>query len=190
MHTCFHRRDIYVLRGDCRQQKHTQHAPSTKTEHDYFNDWIKKTVAQMVNPRDVTGEQRRRRRRKRRRKRRRRRRSRRRRRHPVRVMKINTSGTLVTAPSDAWRYWVSAKTGWPGIGTLWMGETAILIFIFYLSMAPRATVWADPSLRYTLRIIGPLCNQPCKQSNSFLCFLLFLFRLTHLHVFQRPTSSL
>ena len=28
--------------GECRQQKHTQHAPSTKTECDYLNDWIKK----------------------------------------------------------------------------------------------------------------------------------------------------
>ena len=26
----------------CRQQKHTQHAPSTKTECDYLNGWIKK----------------------------------------------------------------------------------------------------------------------------------------------------
>ena len=30
--------------GECRQQKHTQHAPSTKTECDYLNGWIKKTV--------------------------------------------------------------------------------------------------------------------------------------------------
>ena len=26
------------LTGECRQQKHTQHAPSTKTECDYLND--------------------------------------------------------------------------------------------------------------------------------------------------------
>ena len=30
--------------GECRQQKHTQHAPSTKTECDYLNGWTKKTV--------------------------------------------------------------------------------------------------------------------------------------------------
>ena len=30
------------LTGECRQQKHTQHAPSTKTECDYLNGWIKK----------------------------------------------------------------------------------------------------------------------------------------------------
>ena len=28
--------------GECRQQKHTQHAPSTKTECDYLTGWIKK----------------------------------------------------------------------------------------------------------------------------------------------------
>ena len=27
---------------ECQQQKHTQHAPTTKTECDYFNGWIKK----------------------------------------------------------------------------------------------------------------------------------------------------
>ena len=30
--------------GECHQQKHTQHAPSTKTECDYLNGWIEKTV--------------------------------------------------------------------------------------------------------------------------------------------------
>ena len=28
--------------GECRQQEHTQHAPSTKTECDYLYGWIKK----------------------------------------------------------------------------------------------------------------------------------------------------
>ena len=30
--------------GECQQQKHTRHALSTKTECDYLNGWIKKTV--------------------------------------------------------------------------------------------------------------------------------------------------
>ena len=30
--------------GECRQQKRTQHAPSTKMECDYLNGWTKKTV--------------------------------------------------------------------------------------------------------------------------------------------------
>ena len=37
--------------GECRQQKHTQHAPSTKTECDYLNGWIKKrSHAQKSHP--------------------------------------------------------------------------------------------------------------------------------------------
>ena len=53
--------------GECRQQKHTQHAPSMKTECDYLNGWIKKrshtqkSHPKMVNPRDIAGEHRRRR---------------------------------------------------------------------------------------------------------------------------------
>ena len=52
--------------GECRQQKHTQHAPSMKTECDYPNGWIKKrshtqkSRPKMVNPRDIAGEHRRR----------------------------------------------------------------------------------------------------------------------------------
>ena len=48
--------------GECRQQKHTQHAPSTKTECDYHNGWIKKrshtqkSLPKVVNPRDIAGE--------------------------------------------------------------------------------------------------------------------------------------
>ena len=34
--------------GECRQQKHTQHAPSTKTKCDYLNGWIKKTVTRVT----------------------------------------------------------------------------------------------------------------------------------------------
>ena len=59
--------DVHVLDSECRQQKHTQHAPSTKTEYDYLNGWIKKrshtqkSHPKMVNPRDIAGERRRRR---------------------------------------------------------------------------------------------------------------------------------
>ena len=48
--------------GECQQQKHTQHAPSTKTECDYLNGWIKrrshlqKSHSEVVNPRDIAGE--------------------------------------------------------------------------------------------------------------------------------------
>ena len=58
--------------GECQQQKQTQNAPSTKTECDYLNGWIKKrpppppppyakSYPKMVNPRDIAGEHRRRR---------------------------------------------------------------------------------------------------------------------------------
>ena len=54
-----------IKAGECRQQKHTQHAPSAKTECDYLNDWIKnghihKNLTKTVNPRDIAGERRRR----------------------------------------------------------------------------------------------------------------------------------
>ena len=57
--------DIHVL-GESRQQKHTQHAQSTKMEYDYLNGWIKKkqkTVTytkispKMVNPRNAEEEE-------------------------------------------------------------------------------------------------------------------------------------
>ena len=51
------------LTGECRQQKHTLHETSTKTECDYLNGWIKKKRShtqkshpKVVNPRDIAGE--------------------------------------------------------------------------------------------------------------------------------------
>ena len=52
--------DVHSETGECRQQKHTQHALSTKTECDYLNGWIKRSHTQKshpkVNPRDIAGE--------------------------------------------------------------------------------------------------------------------------------------
>ena len=50
--------DIHVLDGECRQQKHTQHAPSTKTECDLVVGLKKRSHTQkshpkVVNPRDI-----------------------------------------------------------------------------------------------------------------------------------------
>ena len=71
--------DIHILDSDCRQEK-THTAPSTKTECDYLNGWIKKQnkrknkqtnkktvtyakiLPKMVSPRDIAGERRSRRR--------------------------------------------------------------------------------------------------------------------------------
>ena len=48
--------------GEYRQQKHSQHAPSTTTECDYLYGWIQKTghtpknlTQKKVNPRDIAG---------------------------------------------------------------------------------------------------------------------------------------
>ena len=61
-----------TLTGEYWQQKHTQHAPSTNTECDYLNGWIKKKKKKkkpvtyskispkMLNPKDIAGERRRR----------------------------------------------------------------------------------------------------------------------------------
>ena len=39
-------------------------------------------------------------------------------------------GTQVAALPGAWRYWVSARTGWPGVSILWVCDTASLICSF------------------------------------------------------------
>ena len=52
-------------------------------------------------------------------------------------------------PAIAWHYKVSAGTGRAGVSILWLGEVESWISNFYPSVAARAIVWADPSLRYT-----------------------------------------
>ena len=54
----------------------------------------------------------------------------------------------------AWRYRVSTGTGWPGVSILWLGKMESLVYNFYLSVAARKVVWADPSLRYTRMLLG------------------------------------
>ena len=48
--------------GECQQQKHPPHAPSTKTECDYLNGWIRKwshnyakISPKMLKSRDIAG---------------------------------------------------------------------------------------------------------------------------------------
>ena len=60
---------------------------------------------------------------------------------------------MATLPG-AWRYRVSAGTGRPGVSILWLGEVESWICNFYLSVAARKIVWADPSLRYTSLLLG------------------------------------
>ena len=63
-------------------------------------------------------------------------------------------GTPVATLPGAWRYRVSAGTGRPGVSILWLGEMESWICNFYLSVAARKIVWADPSLRYTCMLLG------------------------------------
>ena len=63
-------------------------------------------------------------------------------------------GTPVATLPGAWRYRVSTGTGRPGVSILWLGEVEGLICSFYLSVAARQIVYADPSLRYTSLLLG------------------------------------
>ena len=63
-------------------------------------------------------------------------------------------GTPVATLPGAWHYRVSAGTGRPGVSILWLGEVERLICNFYLSVAARKIVWADPSLGYTSMLLG------------------------------------
>ena len=71
---------------------------------------------------------------------------------------ITTSDFKIGAPvatlPGAWRYKVSAGTGWPGVSLLWLGEMESWICNYYLSVAARNIVWADLSLRYNRMLLG------------------------------------
>ena len=64
------------------------------------------------------------------------------------------NGTPVATLPGTWCYRVSAGTFWPGVSILWLGEMESLVCNFYLSVAARKIVWADPSLRYTSMLPG------------------------------------
>ena len=72
---------------------------------------------------------------------------------PSHTSDLKISTPVATLPG-AWRYRVSAGTGRPGISILWLGEMESLVCSFYLSVAARKIVWADPSLRYTRMLLG------------------------------------
>ena len=63
-------------------------------------------------------------------------------------------GTPVATLPGAWRYKVSAGTGRPGVSMLLLGEMETLICSFYLSVAARTIVCADPFLIYTSMLLG------------------------------------
>ena len=63
-------------------------------------------------------------------------------------------GTPVATLPGAWRDRVSAGTGRPSVIILWLGEVESWICNFYLSVAARKIVCANPSLRYTSMLLG------------------------------------
>ena len=63
-------------------------------------------------------------------------------------------GTPVATLPGVWCFRVSAGSGWPGASILWLGDMESLICNFYLSVAARKIVWADPSPRYTGMLLG------------------------------------
>ena len=62
-------------------------------------------------------------------------------------------GTPVATLPGAWRYRVSTGTGRPSVSILWLGEMESLVCNFYLSVAARKSVWADPFLRYNCMLL-------------------------------------
>ena len=68
-------------------------------------------------------------------------------------------GTPVATLPGAWRYRVSTGTGRPGVSILWLGEVERLIWNFYLNVAARKIVWADPSPEIHSHVAGTLSNQ-------------------------------
>ena len=77
-------------------------------------------------------------------------------------------GTPMATLSGAWRYRVSTGTGRPGVSILWLGEVERLICSFYLSVAARKIVLADPSLN-TLACCWDVKQPTNKQTLPSLC---------------------
>ena len=73
-------------------------------------------------------------------------------------------GTPVATLPGAWCYRVSAGTGRPGVSILWLGEVESWICNFYLSVAARKIVWADPW--DTLACCWDVKQPTNKQTNS------------------------
>ena len=70
------------------------------------------------------------------------------------------TGPLVAVQHYTWLLWSSSWTGYPGVSLLLLDQTACWFCNFYLSVAARKTVIADPSPRHTSRVAGTLSNQP------------------------------
>ena len=65
-----------------------------------------------------------------------------------------TNELKIGTPVATVRNRVSTETGRPGVSILWLGEVESWICNFYLNVAARKIVYADPSLRYTRMLLG------------------------------------
>ena len=85
---------------------------------------------------------------------------------PGRVIPDFKVSTAVATPPGAWRYSVSAGTGWPGVSIFWLGDTASLTCKLCLSVAARTIVLADLSMSYTSMLLGRTAT---KQQQYLVC---------------------
>ena len=75
---------------------------------------------------------------------------------------------MATLPG-AWRYRVSAWTGWRSVSILRLGEAESLICNLYLNVAALKLVWVDKSLTYTSMLLGHKATnkqQPRRSAHS------------------------
>ena len=84
------------------------------------------------------------------------------------------NGTPVATLQGAWRYRVSAGTGWPCASILWLGEIECLI----CSFSVWQHIWAGSSIRYTSMLLDvkQLTNNKSLHDMYFgwMCFCLYL----------------
>ena len=93
---------------------------------------------------------------------------------------------MATLPG-AWRCRVSARTGWPSVSILWLGEMESLVCNFYPSVAARKIVWADLSLTYTRMLLGRWATN--QQTVLFALFHVLDHNDVNLHCHQFKPSN-
>ena len=69
-----------------------------------------------------------------------------------------------------WGYGFTARSDWPGVYMLWLGETVSFMCVC-LSVAAHKIFWADCFLSYTLHVAGALSNQGRKKQTFFRIFV-------------------
>ena len=98
------------------------------------------------------------------------------------------SGTHVASLLHAWGQKISARTGWPGVTTLWLGEVASCISCFCRSVvackfAPSRSV---PEAHAACCWVG---KQAGNDSSSLILFCCFVFQAMSFHCRKHPSNS-